>query len=180
MPAVSHAQAMLDEPRRAYLVMHAEAEFDFANPVAARAALERADLVVAMSPFRHGSAYADVLLPISPFTETSGTFVNCEGRAQSFRGVVQPRGETRPGWKVLRVLGSMLGLPDFAFDTSEQVRDSVLPEDEDEIARLLDNRTDVAITPACARRRSDRTRRRRADLFRGSAGAPRRVAAADA
>jgi NADH-quinone oxidoreductase subunit G len=143
-----HAQAMFDEPRRAYLVMHAEAEFDFANPVAARAALERAELVVAMSPFRHGSAYADVLLPISPFTETSGTFVNCEGRAQSFRGVVQPRGETRPGWKVLRVLGSMLALPDFAFDTSEQVRDSVLPKDEDEVARLLDNRTDVAITPA--------------------------------
>ena len=141
------ARAMLEAPRRAYLVMHAEAEFDFANPVAARAALERAELVVAMSPFRHGSAYADVLLPISPFTETSGTFVNCEGRVQTFRGVVQPRGDTRPGWKVLRVLGSMLGLPDFGFDSSEQVRDSVLPKEEGAIARQLDNRTDVALAP---------------------------------
>jgi NADH-quinone oxidoreductase subunit G len=141
------AHAMLDQPRRAYLILHAEAEFDFANPVAARAALERADLVVAMSPFRHGNAYADVLLPIAPFTETSGTFVNCEGRAQSFRGVVQPRGETRPGWKVLRVLGSVLALPDFGFDTSEQVRDSVLPADDGAIAGLLDNRTDVVIAP---------------------------------
>jgi NADH-quinone oxidoreductase subunit G len=139
------AQAMLNEPRRAYLVMHVDAEFDFANPVAARSAFERADFVVSMSPFRHGSAYADVLLPISPFTETSGTFVNCEGRAQSFRGVVQPRGDTRPGWKVLRVLGSLLGLPDFAFDSSEQVRDSVLAGEAGEVARGLDNRIDVAI-----------------------------------
>jgi NADH-quinone oxidoreductase subunit G len=146
MAAGLDARAMLDDPRRAYLVLHAEAEFDLANPVVARAALEHADFVVAMSPFRHGRAYADVLLPISPFTETSGTFVNCEGRAQSFRGVVQPRGETRPGWKVLRVLGSMLGLPDFDFDTSEQVRDSVLPAEPEQIDRLLDNRTDVAIT----------------------------------
>src|SRR5687768_1003596 len=140
------ARAMLDAPLRAYLVLHAEPEFDFASPVAARAALERADLVVAMSPFRQGTAYADVLLPISPFTETSGTFVSCEGRVQSFRGVVPPLGETRPGWKVLRVLGSMLELPGFAFDSSEQVRDSVLPADAGEIARRLDNRTDVAIT----------------------------------
>ena len=147
MAAGLDARAMLDEPRRAYLVLHAEAEFDFANPVATRAALERAELVVVMSPFRHAAAYADVLLPISPFTETSGTFVNCEGRVQSFRGVVQPRGETRPGWKVLRVLGSMLGVRDFDFDSSEQVRDSVLPADDAGIARLLDNRTDVAIAP---------------------------------
>jgi len=99
-----------------------------------------------MSPFRHGAAYADVLLPIAPFTETSGTFVNCEGRAQSFRGVVPPRGDTRPGWKVLRVLGSMLGLADFAFDTSEEVRDSLLPSTPEAIAGLLGNCTDVAIT----------------------------------
>ena len=139
------AQAMLADPRRAYLILHAEAEFDFANPVGARAALERADFVVALSPFRHGTAYADVLLPIAPFTETSGTFVNCEGRAQSFRGVVQPRGETRPGWKVLRVLGSMLGLAGFALDTSEQVRDGVLPAGEGALAQRLSNRTEIAI-----------------------------------
>jgi len=139
------ARAMIDEPRRAYLVMHAEAEFDFANPVATRAALERADLVVLLSPFRHGAAYADVMLPIAPFTETSGTFVNCEGRVQSFRGSAQPLGETRPGWKVLRVLGTMLGLPGFEFQSSEEVRDAVVAPASDVSARL-DNRTRVALS----------------------------------
>jgi NADH-quinone oxidoreductase subunit G len=139
-----HAQAMFAAPRRAYLVLHAEAELDCANPLAARAALERADLVVVMSAFRHGMAYADVLLPIAPFTETSGTFVNCEGRAQSFRGVAKPLGQARPGWKVLRVLGSMAGLPGFDAETSEQVRDAVIAKDGG-IAARLDNRTDVPI-----------------------------------
>jgi NADH-quinone oxidoreductase subunit G len=64
-----------------------------------------------MSPFRYGTHYADALLPVSPYTETAGTFVNCEGRSQAFNGVVKPLGETRPAWKVLRVLGSLLGLP---------------------------------------------------------------------
>ena len=114
--------------RRAYVVLHAEPEFDCANPVAARAALEKADLVVVMSAFRTATRYADVLLPVAPFTETSGTFVNCEGRVQSFRGVVQPAGEARPAWKVLRVLGTMLRLPGFDLDTSEQVRDAALAE----------------------------------------------------
>jgi NADH-quinone oxidoreductase subunit G len=138
------AGAMLAEPRKAYILVHAEAEFDFANPVATRRALDAADLVVALTAFRHGTEYADVLLPIAPFTETSGTFVNCEGRPQSFRGTVQPPGETRPGWKVLRVLGTMLGIPGFEIETSEAVRDAVLPPGAD-IAGRLDNRSDVAI-----------------------------------
>jgi NADH-quinone oxidoreductase subunit G len=100
-----NAQAMLANPRKAYVVLGAEPEFDCANPVAARAALEKAEFVVMMSPFRIGSAYADVLLPVSPFTETAGTFVSCEGRPQRFNGVVKPFAETRPAWKVLRVLG---------------------------------------------------------------------------
>ena len=74
---------MLADARKAYLLLGAEPEFDCANPVAARAALEKADFVVVLSPFQHGTPYADVLLPIAPFTETAGTFVNCEGRAQS-------------------------------------------------------------------------------------------------
>jgi NADH-quinone oxidoreductase subunit G len=85
-----------------------------------------AEMVVAMSPFKHGFDYADVLLPISPFTETAGTFVNCEGRAQSFNGTVKPLGETRPAWKVLRVLGNLLGLQGFDFDTAESIRDEAL------------------------------------------------------
>ncbi|MHB8494482.1 MAG: NADH-quinone oxidoreductase subunit NuoG [Casimicrobiaceae bacterium] len=127
-----NAQAMLggdgNEPRRAYVVLHAEPEFDCANPVAARAALQKAEFVVVMSPFRHGMKYADVLLPIAPFTETSGTFVNCEGRVQGFHGVATPAGESRPGWKLLRVLGTMLKLEGFEFETSEEVRDAVVAQ----------------------------------------------------
>jgi len=126
-----NASTMLgSDPCSAYLVVHAEPELDCAQPVAARRALEKADLVVVMSPFRHGLRYADVLLPIGPFTETAGTFVNCEGRAQAFSGVVPPYAEARPGWKVLRVLGTMLDLPGFDLDTSEQVRAEVLGADE--------------------------------------------------
>ncbi len=139
-----NAQAMLAEPRKAYLLCHAEPEFDCGNPVAARAALEKADLVVVLSPFKHGTAYADVLLPVAPFTETSGTFVSCEGRVQSFHGVVRPLGETRPLWKVLRVLGTLLGKPGFDVDTSEDVRDVVL-EDAGDLAARLSNRVRTSI-----------------------------------
>jgi NADH-quinone oxidoreductase subunit G len=120
-----NVDAMLADPRKAYLVLHAEPEFDFANPPAARAALEKAELVVVASAFVQGEAYADVLLPIAPFSETAGAFVNCEGRLQAFHGVVKPLGETRPGWKVLRVLGTMLGLPGFVADAVTDVRASV-------------------------------------------------------
>src|SRR4030095_8659200 len=145
-----NAQAMLADPRKAYLLCQLEPEFDCANPVAARAALEKAELVVVMSPFKHGTAYADVLLPVAPFTETSGTFVNCDGRVQSFHGVVPPRDETRPLWKVLRVLGTMLGKPGFDVDTSEDVRDVVL-EDAGDLGARLGNRTRTAIVrPATA------------------------------
>ncbi len=139
-----NAQAMLANPRKAYVVLGAEPEFDCANPVAARAALEKAEFVVMMSPFRIGSAYADVLLPVSPFTETAGTFVNCEGRAQRFNGVVKPFAETRPAWKVLRVLGSMLDLPGFDFESIDDVR-AQLPDDS-ALASRLANGTRAAVT----------------------------------
>ncbi|MBK6602552.1 MAG: NADH-quinone oxidoreductase subunit G [Betaproteobacteria bacterium] len=141
------AQRMFAEPRRAYLVVGAEPEFDCADPVAARAALDQADFVVVLSPFRHGLAYADALLPMAPFTETAGTFVNCEGRAQSFNGVVKPAGETRPGWKLLRALGSLLELPEFAFDTVEDVR-RTLPAAADAAARLGNGTRVELVRPA--------------------------------
>ena len=143
------AQAMLADPRRAYFLLHAEPEFDCANPVAARAALEKAELVVVMSPFKHGTAYADVLLPVAPFTETPGTFINCEGRVQSFHAVVYPRGETRPAWKVLRVLGTLMSFPGFDIDTSEAVRDSAL-SDTRPLDQRLSNRVNVEIAPPAA------------------------------
>lgn len=114
------------QPRKAYVLLHAEPELDCAEPVTARQALTQAEMVVVMSPFRHGFDYADVLLPISPFSETSGTFVNAEGRPQSFNGAARPLGDTRPAWKALRVLGNLLALPQFDYQSSEEVRNEVL------------------------------------------------------
>ncbi len=100
------------------------------------------DMVVTMSPFKTNLDISDVLLPVSPFTETAGTFVNSEARAQSFHGVVKPLGETRPAWKVLRVVGSMLKLPGFEFETIEEVRSMALPQD---ISSHLSNATQAKV-----------------------------------
>jgi NADH-quinone oxidoreductase subunit G len=119
--------AMLDKPRRAYVLLGVEPELDCADGVQARAALEAADFVVALTPFAPEAlrAVAHVLLPVATFAETSGTFVSAEGRWQSFQGVAPPPGEARPGWKVLRVLGNMAGIPGFDQVSSDQVRDEL-------------------------------------------------------
>jgi NADH-quinone oxidoreductase subunit G len=137
------------QPRKAYLLLNVEAELDTFNPQAARAALGQAEMVVVMSAFQHGADYADVLLPIAPFTETSGTFVSCEGRAQSFNGTVKPLAEARPAWKVLRVLGNLLTLTGFDYETSEAVRDEVLAGRNDLTAHL-NNRSTLVPQPAPA------------------------------
>jgi NADH-quinone oxidoreductase subunit G len=131
----NNAKPVFAEGKKAYVVLHAEPALDTANPARAEKALAEADMVVVMSPFKHGAEYADVLLPVSPFTETAGTFVSCEGRVQSFHGVVKPLGDTRPAWKVLRVLGNLLGLDNFNYETSEAIRDEVLGGN-DVIAKL--------------------------------------------
>ena len=119
-----NARTMLESPRKAYLLLNCEPELDCQDPAIALGAMESADFVVALSPWRHRAAeYADVLLPVSPFTETSGSFVNTEGRMQSFNGAVRPLADSRPGWKVLRVIGNLLGLSGFDQETSEAVRD---------------------------------------------------------
>jgi NADH-quinone oxidoreductase subunit G len=127
------------EPKKAYVLLNAEPELDAANPQQARAALDGAEMVVAMSAFKHGFDYADVLLPIAPFSETAGTFVNCEGRAQSFNATVKPLGEARPAWKVLRVLGNLLGVAGFDYDTSEGVRDEALGKGVTDLSAKLNN-----------------------------------------
>ncbi|TMG97997.1 MAG: NADH-quinone oxidoreductase subunit G, partial [Betaproteobacteria bacterium] len=164
-------------PPKAFLLLHAEPELDMADPARARAALAAAEFVVALSPFKHGAVdYADVILPVAPFTETAGTFVNCEGRAQEFAAVVLPLGLARPAWKVLRVLGSMLGLAGFGYDSIEAVRRE-LPS-PDEIAARLSNATQTAQSRRrqCAR---GGARRRRSHLFHRSAGSSRPIAAED-
>ena len=122
-----NAAQMLAEPLKAYIVLHAEPALDADNGPQALAALAGAQFAVALTPFRSSAQdWADVMLPVSPFTETSGTYVNAEGRAQSFKGTVAPFGETRPAWKVLRVLGNVLHLAGFEEETSEAVRDAAL------------------------------------------------------
>ncbi|MGI4814814.1 MAG: NADH-quinone oxidoreductase subunit NuoG [Janthinobacterium lividum] len=130
-----NAASMFESPRKAYLLLGVEPEFDSADPARALAALAGAEMVIGISAFKHGADYADVLLPASPFTETAGTFINGEGRVQSFNGVVRPLGQTRPAWKILRVLGNMFELPGFEFDTAEEVRDAAL-QGVDVAARL--------------------------------------------
>jgi NADH-quinone oxidoreductase subunit G len=137
-PEGLNAGEMLARPLRAYLLLGVEAELDTYDPRRALEALRGAELVVAMSPYQHAAVdYAHVLLPIAPFTETDGTFVNTEGTAQSFRAAVRPLGETRPAWKVLRVLGNLLGLPGFEFETADEVRDRALGPGP--LAARLDN-----------------------------------------
>jgi NADH-quinone oxidoreductase subunit G len=144
------AGRMLAEPLKAYLLLHTEPVLDAANPAAAADALRGAGMVVALTSFRDAAAdVADVMLPIAPFTETSGTFVNAEGRVQGFHGVVKPLGETRPAWKVLRVLGNLLGLPGFAQESSEEVRAEALGDVATLPARLS-NRSGAAVEFAAA------------------------------
>ena len=118
---------MLERPLAAYLLFGGiEPEYDIAGPGAA-GTLQAAGFVAAATPYATDAVkqWADVLLPIGSFAETSGTFVNVEGRWQSYAGCIAPLGQARPGWKVLRVLGNLLGLPAFDYDSSEQVREEL-------------------------------------------------------
>jgi NADH-quinone oxidoreductase subunit G len=142
------AGQMLAGGLKAVVLLNTEPAFDAAaNGAAAAQAIGQAEMVVTLSPFKANMDISDVLLPISPFTETAGTFINTEGRAQSFHGVVKPLGETRPAWKVLRVLGSMLHVPGFEFETIEEVRAQAIPAD---VQALLSNAcsASVDVSPA--------------------------------
>jgi len=143
LPAGGNVGSVLQ--KKNLLLLNVEPELDCADPQAALAALDRAQFVAQLTAYRTGMEYADVLLPIAPFTEIAGSFVNIEGRVQSFRATVNPLGESRPGWKVLRVLGSMLGRAGFEFDTVEQVRSACLAGRE--VGKLLSNRINVEKQP---------------------------------
>ena len=144
-----NAANLFANPRKAYVLLHAELA-DFANPQAARTALDAAQTVIALTPFKGDALnYADVILPIAPFAETSGTFINTEGRVQSFHAVTKPQGETRPAWKVLRVLGNLLQLQGFDFDSADAVKAEALGSD---VASRLNNRIEglTAAAPVAA------------------------------
>jgi NADH-quinone oxidoreductase subunit G len=122
---------MLLNPLKAYLLFGVEPEFDCLNSARAVAAMQAAEFVVMCTPFKpslyksRAVEYADVWLPLAAFTETAGTFVNAEGRRQAFQGAVEPSGQARPGWKILRVLGNLLGLSGFDQMNIEDVRHEI-------------------------------------------------------
>ncbi len=128
MPAAGglNAGQMLAGSLKAAVLFNVEPQFDSAPGAKSVTALGQCQMVVTLSPFKANMAFSDVLLPIAPFTETPGTFVNAEGRVQGFHAVVKPLGDTRPGWKVLRVLANMLGVPGFEFESAQEVAAEVL------------------------------------------------------
>jgi NADH-quinone oxidoreductase subunit G len=121
---------MLAANLKAYVLIGGIESEDFAMPARAAAALKGAECVVALTPYAGAEqlSLSTILLPIAAFAETSGTWVNVEGRWQSAAAAARPPGEARPGWKVLRVLGNLLGLRDFEYLSSEQVRDELRRE----------------------------------------------------
>lgn len=148
--AVSQVREQSPQTAAVQLLWNAEPSFDFADAAAIRTALQSAQFRVMCSPFRPqldaDLELFDLLLPIAPFTETSGTFINCEATAQSFHAVCKPFADTRPGWKVLRVLGNLLHLAGFEQNDSQAVRDEALAESP--IAESLDN--SIGELPAAA------------------------------
>ena len=128
-PTGLNAAQMLGGSLKGAILLNTEPEFDSALGMAASRALSSCQMVVTLSSFKANMAYSDVLLPIAPFTETPGTFVNAEGRVQGFHAVVKPLGETRPAWKVLRVIANLLGIPGFNFESTGEVLAQVLDSD---------------------------------------------------
>jgi NADH-quinone oxidoreductase subunit G len=132
-----NALQMVAQARKAYLLMGVEPSLDHGSPAIARAALANAHTVIALTMFKSDELLetADCLLPITPFTETSGTYVNAEGVAQSFNGVVKAAGEARPAWKVLRVMAETFGSKTSAFDSSEAVLEVALKDSTQRLAK---------------------------------------------
>ncbi len=136
-------ESVLSGERRAVILMNIEPDADLPNPAAARAALAKANTVIALSAYKSADLLevADVILPISTFSETVSTFINLEGRAQTVQPSVKPLGDSRPAWKVIRVLGGLLGLDGFLFNLPEEVLGEALPEN---YCTRLSNKTSAA------------------------------------
>ena len=140
------AQGMVAKPRKAYVLLGVEPALDCYDSRVTLAALKTAELVVSLTAFKGDVAdYATVALPIAPFTETAGTFVNTEGTVQSFNGVVKPLGEARPAWKVLRVLGNLLDITGFEQESVDAIRKEIAPDLQAFVNSKLDNAMSNAV-----------------------------------
>jgi NADH-quinone oxidoreductase subunit G len=144
-----NAAQMLSGGLKAAFLLNTEPAFDSALGRDAALGLSKAEMVVTLSPFKANLDISDVILPIAPFTETSGSFVNAEGRVQSFHAVVKPAGETRPAWKVLRVLANLMGVAGVDYETSQDVLKAIALEAQGDALFVpsprLSNACDAAI-----------------------------------
>ena len=143
---------MIEQPPKALLLLGCEPDRDCSDGEGAVRAMQAAGFVVALAPYLGDAlkAHADVVLPVGTFAETAGTFVNAEGRWQSFGGVATPVGESRPAWKVLRVLSNLLQVPDSEYasaeDVLEEIRGLVTPTEPNNV--VLASSIPPALTPA--------------------------------
>ncbi|WP_287918313.1 NADH-quinone oxidoreductase subunit NuoG [Comamonas sp.] len=141
-----NAAQMIAGGLKAAILLNTEPAFDSAAGQQALQGLNKSEMVVTLSPFKANMEISDVLLPIAPFSETSGTFVNAEGRVQSFHAVVKPLAETRPAWKVLRVLANLLGVQGVDYESSQDVLAMAIGADTQVVpAQALSNVTKVAV-----------------------------------
>ena len=138
-------ESILDGFKKAVVLYQVEPMADLANPKAAKAALLQAQTVIAMSSFISDDLLelADVILPVTPYTEQAGTYINIVGEAQTVQASVRPLGQARPGWKILRVLGDLLKLDGFQFNTVEEVKNVAL--EGIDMTKLLSNRTQTVL-----------------------------------
>ena len=139
-----NARTMFEKKLKAYLLLNIEPQLDSSNAQLMQDAITSSNFTVALTSYQ--SKYlndADVLLPISPFTESSGTIINMEGRVQSFTAVTQPLGQSRPAWKVLRVLANHLGLDGFDYESSLDVRNAHIKSKSQFISKELSNEINI-------------------------------------
>ena len=154
--SVSGINGLMAKNLKAVLLMNIEPGADLPDPQLAKQALVKAGTVIAMTAFDSAELreVADVLLPITPYTETSGSFINLEGSLQTTQAVVKPLGSARPAWKVLRVLGNLMSMDGFYFNSSDEVLDEAVPNN---FAEQLNNNTSTVpaitstFTPAIER-----------------------------
>jgi NADH-quinone oxidoreductase subunit G len=158
LPAVPNRDAVThywQQKKRGLVLFDVETEFDSADPASAAEAMQQAGFVVAINRFWSDSIrdHADVMLPLAAFAETSGTFIGLDGQWQSFTGGIVPQGESRPGWKILRVLGNLSGLQGFDYVASTDIRDEIA--DQQQTAEQTEQAAFIPVEPDGISERDD-------------------------
>jgi NADH-quinone oxidoreductase subunit G len=141
----NEAHTMLTHGLKGLLLLGIEPELDSCTGAMALETLKKAEFIVSLTAYRTPAmeSYANVLLPVSLFAETSGTFVNTEGLWQSFQGAVSPPGETRPAWRILRVLGNLFDLEGFDYTSSHEICEEL----RQKVSQAVETKGTWQITP---------------------------------